>query len=59
MLTPDSKYRLKAFRLTDNELVFQGNVVRTGLSFMVVLEFNQFRNMFKTREQKKKKPTKG
>jgi translocation and assembly module TamB len=50
LLSPDGKYRLKGYRLTDNELVFQGNVVRTGVSFVVVLEFNKFKNMFKAKK---------
>lgn len=56
LLTPDSKYRLKAFRLTDNEMVFQGSVVRTGVSFVVVLEFNKFKNMFRSKKKKKSDP---
>jgi hypothetical protein len=52
MLTKDGKYRLKGYRLTDNDLVFQGNVVRTGVSFVVVLEFNKFKNMFGSKKKK-------
>lgn len=53
LLTRDGKYRLKGYRLTDNDLVFQGNVVRTGVSFVVVLEFNKFKNMFRSSKKKK------
>jgi hypothetical protein len=56
LLTPDSKYRLKAFRLTDNEMVFQGSVVRTGVSFVLVVEFNKFKNMFRSKKKKKSDP---
>ncbi len=47
LLTSDGRFRLKGYRLTENELTFQGNVVRTGVSFVVVLEFNKFKNAFK------------
>jgi autotransporter translocation and assembly factor TamB len=53
LLTKDGKYRLKGYRLTDNDLIFQGNVVRTGVSFVVVLEFNKFKNMFRSSKNKK------
>jgi translocation and assembly module TamB len=52
LLTTDGKYRLKGYRLTDNDLTFQGNIVRTGVSFVVVLEFNKFKNMFKSSKKK-------
>ncbi|HSF46478.1 MAG TPA: translocation/assembly module TamB domain-containing protein, partial [Chitinophagaceae bacterium] len=52
MLTKDGKYRLKGYRLTDNDMVFQGHVVRTGVSFVVVLEFNKFKNMFRSKKNR-------
>jgi len=53
LLTPDGRYRLKGYRLTDNDLTFQGNVVRTGVSFVLVLEFNKFKNAFKKPRRQK------
>jgi hypothetical protein len=53
LLTPDGKFRLKGYRLTDNSMAFQGNMVRTGASFVVVLEFNRFKNMFGRKKSKK------
>jgi hypothetical protein len=52
MLTKDGKYRLKGYRLTDNNMIFQGNIERTGASFVVVLEFNKFKNMFRSSKKK-------
>ncbi|HLO80670.1 MAG TPA: hypothetical protein VK166_06915 [Chitinophagaceae bacterium] len=52
LLTTDGKYRLKGYRLTDNDMIFQGNIVRTGVSFVLVLEFNKFKNMFKSSKKK-------
>jgi hypothetical protein len=37
-------------------MVFQGSVVRTGVSFVVVLEFNKFKNMFRSKKKKKSDP---
>ncbi len=50
LLSDDGRYRLKGYRLTDNEMIFQGNIVRTGVSFVVVLEFNKFKDMFRKRK---------
>ena len=57
LLTRDGKYRLKGYRLTENDLTFQGSVVRTGVSFVVVLEFNRFKNAFRNLKKPKKKTT--
>ncbi len=52
LLTRDGKYRLKGYRLTDNNMVFQGNIERTGVRFVVVLEFNKFKNMFRSSKKR-------
>lgn len=51
LLTPDGRYRLKGYRITENDITFQGTVVRTGVSFLLVLEFNKFKNAFKKRRR--------
>ncbi|MBZ5856792.1 translocation/assembly module TamB domain-containing protein [Flavihumibacter profundi] len=51
-LSSDGKYRIKGFRITENELTFEGNVVKTGVTFVVVLEFNKFKNAFKKQKNK-------
>jgi hypothetical protein len=54
LLTSDGKYRLKGYRITEENLTFNGIVVETGLSFVVVLEFNRFRNAFRSGNKKRK-----
>jgi hypothetical protein len=51
-LTSDGKYRLKGYRVTEENLTFNGIVVETGLTFVVVLEFNRFKNAFRSGKKK-------
>jgi hypothetical protein len=53
LLTTDGKYRLKVYRINENDYTFGGNVVETGVTFVVVLEFNKLKNAFRTRRAKK------
>jgi hypothetical protein len=52
LLSTDGKYRLKGYRLTEENLTFNGIVVETGVTFVVVLEFNKFKNAFRTKKKK-------
>jgi autotransporter translocation and assembly factor TamB len=52
LLSTDGKYRLKGYRLTEENLTFNGMVVETGVTFVVVLEFNKFKNAFRTKKKK-------
>jgi hypothetical protein len=53
LLTSDGKYRVKGYRVTQHELAFQSQVIKTGLVFVVVLEFNRWKNAFKFKKGKK------
>jgi translocation and assembly module TamB len=57
LLTSDGRFRLKGYRLTQNDITFNGVVVETGASFVVVLEFNQLKNAFKSRKARTGKNT--
>jgi hypothetical protein len=53
LLTSDGRYRLKGFRQSANDITFNGTVVETGMTFVVVVEFNKLKNAFKTRKKKR------
>ena len=53
-MTSDGRYRLKGYRETQDDLTFNGTVVETGVSFVVVVEFNKLKNAFKSRKNRKK-----
>lgn len=52
LLSKDGKYRIKGFRVTESELSLQGEIVKTGVTFVVVLEFNKIKSVFKKRKNK-------
>ncbi|WP_336516420.1 translocation/assembly module TamB domain-containing protein [Pollutibacter soli] len=49
LLSRDGRYRIKGYRLTENELTFQGSIIKTGVTFEIVLEFNKLKNAFRKR----------
>jgi hypothetical protein len=53
-MTSDGKYRIKGYRETQDDLTFNGTVIETGVSFVVVVEFNKIKNAFKSKKNRKK-----
>ena len=51
LLSADGKYTLRGYRRAYDEGVLQGYVTETGLNFIVSLDYNKFKNVFR-----KKKP---
>ena len=45
-LTKDGRYRLTAYRKDDNEEIIQGQVVETGVTFSLVMDYNKFNEIF-------------
>jgi hypothetical protein len=58
LLTSDGRLRLKGYRLTKQDMTFNGTVVETGVTFVVVIEFNRFKNAFRSGRSKNKKDVK-
>ena len=50
LLTRDGRYRLKGYRINKHDLTFNGTVVETGATFVVVVEFNKLKNAFRRRK---------
>jgi hypothetical protein len=50
-LSRSGQYVLRAYRLDQYEVALQGQVVETGLTFIITLDFDHFREIF---EKKKK-----
>jgi hypothetical protein len=44
-LTRDGRYRIRAYQRNTNETVVQGQVVETGAAFMIVMDYDQFREI--------------
>jgi len=52
-LTKDGRYMLRAYRKNQYQAVVEGQVVETGVSFILTFDYDKFREIFgKTREEK-------
>lgn len=54
MLTRSGQYILRAFRIDQYEVALQGQVVETGVTFIINMDFDRFKELF---EKKKKTNT--
>jgi hypothetical protein len=45
-LSRDGRYRLRFYKKNEYQVAVQGQVVETGLSFMLVMDYNKFRELF-------------
>ncbi len=52
-ISKDGTYRLKAFNKTEYEDELNGDVTKTGLSFMFIKDFTRFSDLFKKHKKKK------
>ena len=49
-LSKDGRYRLKGFRHNQYEGAIDGQLIETGIGFVLVRDFNNWKNFFKTRK---------
>ena len=54
-LSKDGKYMLRAYLKNDNTGTIEGYVVETGLGFIISVDFNKFKEIFTSKEQRRKK----
>ena len=52
-VTRDGRYVLKAYRKNEYQVAIQGEVVETGVAFVITMEYNKFRELFKKSEEEK------
>ena len=45
-LTQDGRYMVRAFRKNEYQVALQGQVVETGVSFVITMSYNKFRELF-------------
>jgi len=61
-LSKNGKYMVRAYRQNDTQEIIEGQVIETGVSFILTLDYDQFRELFqskkKIREHNKKKTRK-
>ena len=50
-LSKDGRYMIRIYRRNEMEDILQGYVVETGTNFIVTLNYNKFKNIFRNRKQ--------
>ena len=66
LLSKDGRYKLRAYRKNEYQVAIQGEVVETGVAFIITMEYNKFRELFQkskeeieiTKKEKKEKEKK-
>ena len=54
-LSKDGRYALRAYRKNDYTGALEGYVVETGLAFIISVDYNRFREIFLSKESRRKK----
>lgn len=52
-LSRDGRYMLRAYRKNDYQVALQGQIIETGVGFIITLEYNKFREIFEQAKQNK------
>jgi hypothetical protein len=52
-LTRDGRYLVRAYRKNDYQVALQGQVVETGVAFIITMDYNKFRELFHRSEEEK------
>jgi len=53
-LTQDGRYMVRAYRKNEYQVALQGQVVETGVSFVITMDYNKFRELFHRTEEERK-----
>jgi hypothetical protein len=55
-LSKDGRYRIRAYRKNQYQVALQGQVIETGVGFIITLNYNKFKELFqKAKDEKAKK----
>jgi hypothetical protein len=58
-LSKDGRYKLRAYRKNKYQVALQGQVIETGIGFIITIDYNKFRELFqKNKAEEKPKPKK-
>ncbi|MGN6476363.1 MAG: hypothetical protein ACTHKV_03995, partial [Flavipsychrobacter sp.] len=52
-LTQDGRYMVRIYRRDELQDIVEGYVVETGVSFIVTVEYNKFKNLFISKKKRK------
>nr|WP_262915834.1 translocation/assembly module TamB domain-containing protein [Chitinophaga filiformis] len=54
-LTKDGRYRVRVYQRSDNSTVIEGQVVETGVAFALIMDYDEFREIFRRAKSEEKK----
>jgi hypothetical protein len=54
-LSKDGRYKIRAYRLNKYQVALQGQVIETGLAFVITLDYNKFKELFQREKTQKGK----
>ena len=52
-LSADGRYRLRAYRRNQNDMIVQGQIIETGLGFTLVVDYNKFKEIFEKKRNRR------
>lgn len=52
-ITRDGRYKLRAFQRNQTDAILQGQIIETGLTFMLVLDYDEFKEILRRSKQEK------
>jgi hypothetical protein len=54
-ISKDGRYKIRAYRLNKYQVALQGQVIETGIAFVITLDYNKFKELFQSAKTKKGK----
>lgn len=54
-LSKDGRYRLRAYRKNEYQGVIEGYIIETGVGFIITLDYNRFRDIFRQKKIQKRR----
>jgi len=54
-LSRDGRYMLRAYRKNEYQVALQGQIIETGVGFVITLDYDQFKDIFKKSRNRKEK----
>ncbi|AWG22440.1 hypothetical protein FFWV33_13355 [Flavobacterium faecale] len=51
LLTTDGRYKVRAYRKNNYQVALQGQVVETGVAFIITMNYNKFKELFQTKQR--------
>ncbi|AFD06182.1 translocation/assembly module TamB domain-containing protein [Solitalea canadensis] len=55
LISRDGRYKLRAYRKDEYESIIEGQVIETGLSFILTMDYDKFKELFQKSKDKSKK----